>query len=254
VETQTRVERFSTGAQRSNDLVLDLPLRAVRRVLLAVAAALVAGSALAQVATHELNFEWTGAANLFDANQEANLPTLYSMLALCLAALLAAAIGASAREREGRSRWFALAGLFALAAIDEAAALHELANDPLRSLLDTVGLLSYPWVLPGAVLALAIALLFRPLVSRLPRPVRRLVAVGALLFVTGAVGIEMLENLLADTADGDQTLPGALVGTLSEACEMAGAVLIIEALLLYIALERRSLSLAIRPTGGAGTG
>jgi hypothetical protein len=128
------------------------------------------------------------------------------------------AVGASGHGKEARSRWFALGGLFAFAAVDEAAALHELLNDPLRSLPYTTGLLSYLWVLLVAV----VMVLFRRFVARLPPPVRRMAAAGALLFAGSAMGVESVENLLAGGPDADPSLTAALVGTLSECARCSG--------------------------------
>lgn len=234
--------------QRSTDLVISPSPRKVRRVLLVLALGLALASALAQVAKYQLDFAWPAIANLFDANFEANLPTLYSTVALALAAFLLAVIAASAREDDAFSRWIALSGLFALAAIDEAASIHELLNDPLRSLLGTGGFLSYPWIIVGAAIALTLAIFFRRFVGRLPSPVRRLAVLGVLVIATGALVVEGVENLIADyQADREPTLASSLVGTLSELCEMVGIALIVEALLLYIGRARGSVTIAIRP-------
>jgi len=243
-----RVKPQAGGAvQRSVDVVFGLSIRRVRRVLLLIVLGLAVASALAQVAKYQLDFASAGIANLFDANFEANLPTLYSTVVLALAAFLLAAIAVSERGEEASSRWIALSGLFALAAVDEAASIHELLNDPLRSWLGTGGFLSYPWIIVGAVLALAVAIFFRRFVGRLPPAVRRLAVLGVLLFATGALVVEGFENLVVDRSGGEPTLWSGLVGTLSELCEMVGVVLIIEALLLFIARERGSVSIVIRP-------
>lgn len=53
-----------------------------------------------------------------------------------------------------------------------------------------------------------------------------------------------LENLLAGPVGSEPPLASALVGTLSELCEMVGIVLIIEALLLHLT-QHQSVSIAV---------
>jgi hypothetical protein len=208
-------------------------------------------SVVAQVARHEFEIGWPAAADLFDANQESNLPTLYSTLALLLAGLLLGGIGATERSPRNRLYWFGLVALFAVAVIDETAAIHEKLNEPLRSLLGTSGRIWEPELLASVLVLGAAVVIFRPFVKCLPRPVQRLGAGGVVLFAAGTLAVESVQNLLADSNE-EAGLAWALVGTLSELCEMVGVVLILEALLLYIALERRSMSLTIRPTANAG--
>jgi hypothetical protein len=227
------------------DLNISPSLRTVRRAMFLLVLGLSVASALAQVAKYQLDFAWPGVANLFDANQEGNVPTLYSVLALGMLSFLLAAIAVSGREEKASSPWIALSVLFALAAIDEAVSIHELLNDPLRSLLRTGGLLSYPWILVGAVLAAVVMMHFRRFVGQLPPAVRRLAVAGVLLFAAGSLVVESVENLIAD--ETRPSLASALVGTLSELCEMSGLVLILEALLLYIARQRGFISIVIRP-------
>jgi hypothetical protein len=231
---------------RSTGIAIDLSPRAVGRVLLPIVFALVAASALAQVVRYRLEGRWMKAVNMFDANLEANVPTLFSTAALLCSCALAAAIAVSERGGQDSRRWSALAGLFALAAIDETVSLHEEVTEPLQPVASAGGLLPDAWVVAGAVLAVAIAAYFRPLVRRLPPPVRRLAITGAVLFAGGSLGLEGVQNMFAHRGD---VLAEGLVGTVSELFEMVGVVLIIQALLLYIARERGSLSVTISADG-----
>ena len=233
---------------RSTGIAIDLSPRAVGRVLLRIVFALAAASALAQVVGYHLGEPWLGVVDMFDANVEANFPTLFSTAALACSCALAAAIAVSERGGQDSRRWSALAGLFAFAAIDETVSVHEEFREPVESLVSTGGLLSDPWVVAGAVLAAAVGAYFRALVRRLPPPVRRLAITGVLVFAGASLGVESVSNMLANRSDVS-SLAADLVGTVSELFEMVGVVLIIQALLLYIARERGSLSVTISVDG-----
>ncbi|MGY8769769.1 MAG: hypothetical protein ACKVH8_15225 [Pirellulales bacterium] len=61
------------------------------------------------------------------------------------------------------------------------------------------------------------------------------------VFVSGAIGIEVLSATIAD-ANGENNLAYACVVTLEEACEMFGVVIFIYALCDYIERDIGSLS------------
>jgi hypothetical protein len=169
------------------------------------------------------------AYRLFYVDFEGNLPTWWSamMLLACggLAALLGSRAGAARRD------WLWLAVFFAAMATDEAASLHELLQPPLRAALDSPRWLRYPLILPGLVVAAVLVLRFRRFVSSLGATGRRL-AWGALVFAAGALGLETAGGWFAPEAIGPNAAYALLV-TVEEACEMAGAAIVLVALLRH---------------------
>ena len=135
-------------------------------------------------------------------------------------------------------RWLFLAGVFLFASIDEIAQIHEAVNETLEQYVEGEGALEHPWVVPGAIAVVALAYAYRGFVAELAAPVRRLLILGATLYVAGAVGFEAGQGLVGDVGDG---FASGLVGVVEEFAEMAGVVFILEALLLQVAISAGSM-------------
>jgi hypothetical protein len=73
---------------------------------------------------------------------------------------------------------------------------------------------------------------FVPFLRRLPSSTRHRLLGAGLLFVTGAMGFEMLSALFALDA---ASLPYVLVATAEEMLEMLGVAVLVYALLVYLA-------------------
>ncbi len=209
----------------------------VTLVLLAVVFTLIALSTIGQVSKHVLGHpQLKGFVPAFYVDLESSVPTWYSSAALGFAGLLLALIAVyawSARDPY-RLHWSALAALFVLLSIDEIAMFHELPIDGLRESLGAGGVLYYTWVIPGAVFVLVVGAAFARFLWHLPRRTRVTFVVAGIVFVGGAIGVEMISGLQADRY-GEQTLGYAMIVTVEELCEMLGIVIFIHGLLDYIA-------------------
>lgn len=154
-----------------------------------------------------------------------------SALLSCAAAIL----GISRRDRPGlRRAWRALAVVFALLSLDEAASIHEKAIDPLQASLGTSGPLLYAWVIPGAVFVVAVGLCFVPFLRSVERWAAASFLGAAGLYVGGALGFEVLSGALAP-APGKVDLVYAAVATVEELLEMLGITAFLAALARYAA-------------------
>lgn len=227
-------------------LAIGLSPRTVTRALLAIVALLTVASAVAQVLHYPLDTPYArGLVPLFDSDAEGNLPTWYSSLTLLACCLLAGCIALSARagEEPYAPHWTALSIVFFLAALDESVRLHELVNRWLSPDLEGGGLLSAVWVVPGVLFALALALAYRPVVAQLPPRVRLLATRGALVFAIGALGLELIEGAVSDIVGKPDSLADGLVSVGQECLEMLGVILLIEAMMTYLAARGPSLSI-----------
>lgn len=232
-------------------MAIRLSPRSVRRALLVVIAILTVASAVAQVLKYPLDTpNARGLVPLFDSDAEANIPTWYSALALLACSLLAGAIALSSQRARSRYawHWVGLSIVFFVAALDEAVALHELLNAWLSSAFDTGGLLFLPWVVPGTLVVIALAIAYRPFIASLPDRVRRLATGGAVVFVVGALGLEMVEGKIAESHDGSGSFADGLVSVGQEFLEMLGVILFIEALMTYMALKRSTVTIQFGET------
>lgn len=173
---------------------------------------------------------------LFHVATEGNVFTYFSALLLLLAALVLGWIGRSAslRGEPFARHWTALAVLFVLLSVDDATAVHERLIVPVRELLGVGGLLYFAWVIPGALLVLAVAGVFFGFFLRLPRDTRRHFALGAALFVGGAIGMELLGGLHYQS-HGDQTITYSVLTTIEESMELAGVVVFLRGLFRHAA-------------------
>jgi hypothetical protein len=196
---------------------------------------------------------WHGLIPLFDLDEEFNVPSIYSGLALAFSAILLALIG-SAEAKLGRlgylAFWALLALVFLFLAIDETFELHERLESPVRSALKTTGVLYYAWVIPYGTAAVLLGLFCLRFLMRLPREIRVPMLISGAVYVSGAVGLEMIGGALAEHLEKPELDPlWVLASTLEELLEMTGVVIFIHTLLSYLGL----LGVRIEFKGGASS-
>lgn len=175
---------------------------------------------------------------LVDFDYEANLPSLYSMLAIiaCSCVLFMIASGKRKTQQPYRFHWQLLAWIFLFLGLDEGASLHEDLGDIIEEFFTASGYLYFPWVIPYSGLAVLLALFYSRFLLHLPRPamIRFIIAGG--LFLTGAVGMEMVSAHEADI-NGTTTITYSVLYTIEELCEMIAIVIFLQALLEYYSRE-----------------
>ena len=170
----------------------------------------------------ELHWLWL---QLFDVDQENNLPTWFSQFLLILAsALLWICAGKeTAEKRPFHGHWYVLSAGFLLMAIDEVAGMHESINS----------VIIMTWAKPAAFLVLVIGLAFVPFLLQLPRATALLFGVAGAVFLTGAVGAEIGGNAMV--RDSLENTLGYKLNTMAEeSLEMFGVILFLWALLRYM--------------------
>ena len=181
-----------------------------------------------------------GLVQLFDLCDETNLPTVFSSLLLLGASALLGVMAARTlpRERSMGLLWLGLALIFAFLSFDEAAELHERWSFFLRRTLGQQQLLLDAWVIPYSILFAAVALAYIRFLVRLPRDTAWRFVVAGSLFVSAAVGFEIIESLYeASVGELDATY-AALCGT-EEVMEMAGVALFINAIMRHLCVHER---------------
>lgn len=190
----------------------------------------------------------------FYFNKEANIPTLYSALSIMLAALLLWLIGNLPLERRQKQHlfWKALAGIFIFLGIDEFISIHETLTDNTRSLLGDFngdGYLHFAWVVPYTFIFLAVLILMGRSFLRLPRKTRVMFLLAGSVFVSGAVGMELIGGryIFIHGEAGREHLIHALMVTFEELLEMIGVVIFIYTLAdFYLArVENQSIQLYV---------
>jgi hypothetical protein len=185
----------------------------------------------------------------FDFNGESNIPAFFSSIILLIAGGLLLLIHTQQKnytESKPTRHWLILGWIFMFMAVDENVQIHEHIADFVRPQLgnDLSGLLHWAWVVPYAILTLAVVAYFIGFVLRLPPYTRNLIIVAGALFVTGALGLELVEGYLYKRYGIDH-LYNRILYCIEELMEMTGVVLFIYALLYYLAMHRTQVTIEL---------
>ena len=179
---------------------------------------------------------------------EQNLPTMFSTVLLLINAFLTGCIAwASKNERRSMAYWVGLAFAFMAMGMDESFMFHERSMHIIREALQVSGWFYFAWVIPYAVLVLCFALVYCRFFFRLPVDTRKHIALAAVLYVGGAIGLEMLGGAWF-SAHGKDVVYYLLLVTIEEMLEMAGGIAFIYAFSCYI--DRHLPGLSLRITSG----
>jgi len=182
---------------------------------------------------------------LLDFDTEKSIPTLYSTLALLFASTLLSII-ALTHKRNGSAylSWLGLVFIFLFLSVDEFVSLHERLNSPVRESLNTSGVLYFAWIIPYGVALIAFIIAYLKFLTELPRNIMILFVVSGAIYVSGAVGFEMVGGRQAELYGTDNLLYSFFY-TCEEFLEMLGIVIFIYALLTYILSQFKSLTITV---------
>jgi hypothetical protein len=214
--------------------------------LLGTIAALVSIHALSLFGLFELGRDHQmGLFRMFNLSEEGNVPTWFAATTLFASAMLLGLtwhVVRTAGEPFAR-HWGVLALIFLFIAIDEAAAIHELLILPVRELVSAERALYFAWVIPYGIAVLIFALAYARFMLALPRRTAILLLAAALLYVGGALGMEMLSPHVYDWT-GEVSLPMFIMLLVEETLEMLGIAVLVYALLDHLA--RRGARVEVR--------
>ncbi|MFT7015874.1 MAG: hypothetical protein ACJAY7_001821 [Pseudohongiellaceae bacterium] len=152
---------------------------------------------------------------LFDLDEENNIPTWYSSFLLLNNAFFLY-IYSIQKEVVKRSYWGLLSAGFLLLAIDEVAGLHETLNTAIEM----------NWAILGAIGVLFVGVLFVPFLLAIRRRLAMMFMLSGLLYFSGAILVE----LLGEDLDSDSLLYAFTVA-LEEGLELIGAWIFLNVLL-----------------------
>jgi len=246
--TSLAVGYSAASALRAPALEVSIRPKDVALVLCIMVTLLTIASAIATTLASSLPERQRGlivVLGKFNVNNELNLPAWYSSSALLAASALLAMIAYARRKLAlgDAVHWAALALIFLGLSADESASLHEVLIVPLRRRLDLHGPLYFAWVLPGAAFVAAVGFAYWRFLFRLDARTRWCFAISAVVYVGGALGLEMLGGWLTETV-GQQDVRYIAATTLEEFSEMVGVVLFLFSLLDYVARQRWRISVA----------
>ena len=164
----------------------------------------------------------------FDVSSERNVPTAWSALLLLSCAVTAALLAVRGR---GGAGWVLVSVTCAFLALDESFELHERLGGLGASVADDR--LHFAWVVPGAALACVAGLVLLRRLRAQPLLVRRRLVVAGAVYLTGALVLETVSGQVL-RAHGAGGKAYTLVTSVEEGLEMAGASLLLAALLLQL--------------------
>ncbi|WP_017020163.1 hypothetical protein [Aliivibrio fischeri] len=183
---------------------------------------------------------------LFNVDREMNIPTLYSSCAMIFASLLLGLIAyVHLQKNEKYLAWAGLSGIFLFLALDEMTELHEMLVGPVRSSLNTTGILYFAWVIPYAVLLVIFALIYFKFLFRLPSTTRNRLILAGVIYVSGALVMELIGGKIAEQ-HGTDALVYAISYSIEETLEMLGIAVLIYTATTYISEQFPKLSIQIK--------
>lgn len=191
---------------------------------------------------------WSRIFLSFYLGAEYNLPTWYASVSLLtcagLLALTAAVLGRSHRYYR---HWWALAVVFVALSIDEYVSVHEALGGYLHNWFDLGGIFNYSWPILGIVFIGCLSVAYFRFFLDLPPRFRNLLIVAAVIYVSGAMGMEVLEGYYAYLY-GPEHLAFEVMIYIEEVMEMAGVAIFIVALYWHLRywLKDRPLELTLQ--------
>lgn len=200
--------------------------RRVTAALLGVFGLLLAAHGLGLVLQYGFGHDRAlGFVPLFNMGKEVSVPTLYATLLLVGNGFLFFVLFRAERASAGAARvWLLLALVFWFLAIDEYAVLHERLIGPVREGLGLGGYLYFAWIVPYAVGVAVLAAIVLPVIWRLGWRYRLLFGTAAVLYLSGAIGVEMLGGAYYEAQEEQVDLTYRLFQTVEESLEFLGLV------------------------------
>ena len=175
--------------------------------------------------------------NLFYLSEEKNIPTAYSSLALLFCSWLLFII---AKHKIKKAQpycfnWAFLSMLFLLMAIDESLTLHENLTAVMENFMNPDGFFYRAWIIPATIFLVIFVCGNLKFIKSLSPKTRFLFVFAGIVFVSGAIGMEMIGGKVFLILDKSiDNLLYSAIATVEETLEMMGIVFFIYALLDYI--------------------
>ena len=182
---------------------------------------------------------------LFDFDEEVNIPTFYSAIAILCSSIILLSI--ATMEKMSNSNylyWLVLSIIFFFLSIDEIASIHERFGDLIKRHFDLTGVFFFAWVVPYGIAVVIFCILSLKFLIDLPRNFRYLFILSGATFVLGAIGLEMLGARHTEL-QGRDNITYWIITTCEELLEMLGISLFIYTLLRYIVTNYGGITISL---------
>jgi len=217
---------------------LQIPSKKIMVWLLGLTIGLNLFGFAARIIEKLLGYNNTEFVRLFDVGEEANVTSWFSSILLLLSAILLYFISRlKYLDKDSVAmHWTFLSYLFIFLSIDETATIHEMLIKPLREMFHLTGIFYYAWMIIAIPAVLLLAILYKRFVFSLPKNIRNQFILAVIIFLSGALGFEMLGGLFFKTEISGIHVLSFLI-TFEELLENLGVVVFISALLNYVKLQ-----------------
>jgi hypothetical protein len=171
----------------------------------------------------------------FNFDMENSIPTIFSSFILLLSSSLLWVVAMFKKKNNDLYfvHWLVLSIIFFWFFVDESASIHELLINPLRNVFNLSGIFYFSWVIPGLIFVFIFAILYCRFISNLPSRTRRQFIISAVIYICGAIGMELIGGRHSDIY-GENNYTYGVITTFEESFEMIGILIFINALLKYI--------------------
>jgi len=177
-----------------------------------------------------------GLLPLFNIDREGNVPAWLSSAMLALAGLVAwglAADNEGEAARRERFGWTVAACVLFYMSLDEGAQVHERVGDLAKPFVPDIGVFYFSWTAIAIVILLAAVPFALRFLALLRSQTRFGLIVAGIVFLSGALGVEMITGQYMHVAENKMSLPYFLLSHAEELLEMIGVVLTIRVLLRH---------------------
>ena len=229
-----------------------VPPTLTRKFILGAAAAILVllnlGNAIALVFLYRFGADFgLGVVPLFGFDREANFPTLFNGGLLALAAVLALAIGRAVGAAGGafRRSWLGLGVILGFLALDELCGIHDALDILIDGWVDLSGPINWPWVVPYALLAVVVGVIYLRFFLSLPRETQIGFAIAAALYVFGAIGMEMIAANHFESV-GAEDMTYGIFFTIEENLEILACLLAVDSLMQFARKRFSGLEIGFR--------
>ena len=256
-------------------MVLAIYAKKIVRAIIIAVLLITLVSFVARVAMYMWGVEgYLQPLRIFDVGEERSIPTWFESILFLLCSILLAVVTVAKRRRNDRYslHWGVLSIILLLLSLDEVASIHEAIGQQSERLLHSItgltpsGAITFFWVVPGTIFVVIVLLAYLRFLADLPRSTRRLFLFAGVLFVLGALGLEMLTAQVMSSsgsiADWVASSSGGMVGPerasaipkilkglqtcVEEMFEMLGLTAFVYALLAYIGSYVEDISVRVR--------
>lgn len=170
---------------------------------------------------------------------ENNIPSLYSSTLLLLSAVLLCLISISENKSQRRFYWKTLSLIFFFLSADEMLQLHENINPILSNSFgfgtSTSG--TGRWDAFSLSLFFLVGLIYCKFLISLPKQVKQMFLIAAIIFAIGGAGIEVVGINFFPSIYIEPTIFSGVLSTIEELLEMLGSCIFVFGLITYMECE-----------------